>query len=132
VSVTLDGVGHHFPDGPVLFAGLSLVLEPGHTYAVVGPSGSGKSTLLAIIAGSVRPREGAVHRVGNDRIGWVHQNPLGSPRRTAMDHVVLALLLRGLTRSRAVAPARELLIDFGLVEIADQQLRTLSGGRHSA
>ncbi|AEN73393.1 heme exporter protein CcmA [Rhodothermus marinus SG0.5JP17-172] len=43
-----------------LFAGLSFTLAAGETLAVTGPNGSGKSTLLRMLAGVLRPSEGAV------------------------------------------------------------------------
>jgi ATP-binding cassette, subfamily B, bacterial IrtB/YbtQ len=44
---------------PVL-DGVSFVLQPGTTTAIVGPSGSGKSTVLALIAGLYQPTGGRV------------------------------------------------------------------------
>lgn len=44
--------------------GLSLHLEPGEWLALLGPNGSGKSTLLRLLAGLVKPTEGAVYLEG--------------------------------------------------------------------
>ena len=46
--------------------GVSFVLEPGSTTAVVGPSGAGKSTLLGLIAGLREPAGGRVLLDGVD------------------------------------------------------------------
>ncbi len=43
-----------------LLAAVSVVIEPGELVVVVGPNGAGKSTLLALLAGDLRPDEGAV------------------------------------------------------------------------
>jgi putative ABC transport system ATP-binding protein/lipoprotein-releasing system ATP-binding protein len=128
VRVTATGLGHHFPGRPWLFRGLELDLRPGRTYALTGPSGSGKSTLLGLLAGWETPRAGAVHRDGVGRTGWVFQNPHGTPRRTALDHVVLPLLVRGLRPQEAERRSVELLGRFGLEGVAQQQFRRLSGG----
>lgn len=128
MRVVLDGLGHRFPGQPFLFRGLSATLLPDRVYALVGPSGSGKSTLLSLLAGWLDPTEGSVDRRGAARVGWVFQNPHGVARRTALDHVVLPLLVQGLPRRRAEADAREMLAGFGLADVAEREFATLSGG----
>lgn len=43
-----------------VFTGLSLSLEPGHIYGLLGKNGTGKSTLLRNIAGLLFPDQGSV------------------------------------------------------------------------
>lgn len=117
----------HTP-GVSLFEGIDIELLPGVLYAVIGPSGSGKSTLLSLIAGFRKPAAGAIERESVERIGWVLQNPLGAPRRTALDQVIQPLLYRGLSRTDAERQARSLLERFHLGDIAGREFRLLSGG----
>ncbi|NTW40276.1 MAG: ATP-binding cassette domain-containing protein [Cellulomonadaceae bacterium] len=128
MRVEVSGLGHHFAGRPWLFRSLDCTLLPGRVYALTGPSGSGKSTLLAILAGWMVPREGTVQRRQVDHVGWVFQNPHGTPRRTAIDHVALPFLARGATAGDARAQALRLLARFRLESVADQQFRRLSGG----
>ncbi len=128
MPVTLAGVGHHFPGAPDLFSGLDRVLRAGDVYAVTGPSGCGKSTLLGLLAGWIAPARGTVAFDGVQRVRWVFQNPHGVARRTAIDHVVLALLARGLRRRAATHEAITLLADVGLAAQAEREFRHLSGG----
>lgn len=121
-------LAHRFGLGAPLFSGLTVALEPGRRYAVVGPSGSGKSTLLGLIAGAEMPTSGRIDRDGVGRIGWVFQNPHGVAGRTALDHVVLPLIASGLPRPHAEREARILLTRFGLAAREDSRFASLSGG----
>jgi len=129
VHVTLEAVGHRFrrSDG-WLFRDLSVRLDPGEVYALTGPSGSGKSTLLSLIARLDRPTEGAVQHFDVSTVGWVFQNPFGSPHRSALDHVALSLLASGSTVRAAEAEAEELLARFALDGLGDRRFSDLSGG----
>jgi ABC-2 type transport system ATP-binding protein len=47
-----------------VFTGLSLDLQPGHIYGLLGANGTGKSTLLRNIAGLLFPRQGSIAAMG--------------------------------------------------------------------
>jgi putative ABC transport system ATP-binding protein/lipoprotein-releasing system ATP-binding protein len=128
MSVTLRGIGHTFDGRSWLFRGLDVELHPGRVYSLTGPSGSGKSTLLSILAGWLSPSEGEVGRPAGARVAWVFQNPHGVPRRTALDHVALPFLSRGLSASDADAAAADLLERFALSGVAEHPFARLSGG----
>jgi lipoprotein-releasing system ATP-binding protein len=128
VSITLTDVGQRFNAQPWLFRHLTATLESGHVYALTGPSGSGKSTLLSILAGWEPPTEGRVVFDSAANTAWVFQNPHGSPRRAAVDHVALPLLARGFTAADADRQANEILAQFGLAGLGRRQFAALSGG----
>ena len=56
------------------WTGISFVLTPGSTTAIVGPSGSGKSTILALIAGLHQPTGGRVLIDNVDAATLDHEN----------------------------------------------------------
>lgn len=124
----IEGLSHAFKGHTPLFADLTFTVEPGMLIGLIGPSGSGKSTLLSILAGYLVPESGQVVADGVRRIGWVFQNPVGTPRRTALDHIVYPLLTAGATRRDAEVRARGLLARFGLQGLADSPFSALSGG----
>lgn len=123
--MSLVAVSHSFESR--LFVPITHTFTPGQITGIIGPSGCGKSTLLAIIAGMVVPTEGAVERDMDSSV-WVFQNPHGVPQRSALDHVTLPLLARGLTRRQAEAEGRRLLVAFGLDARAGARFSELSGG----
>jgi len=127
-AIRLQNVGHHFPGQAWLFRSITQEFLPGRSYALTGPSGSGKSTLLSLIAGWESPREGTIHRAEEASVKWVFQNPHGVRNRLARDHVLLPLLARGMTRTRAVVAADQYLESVGLSNSADKRFAELSGG----
>lgn len=135
--------------GPtVALAGVSIDFYDGDSLAIMGPSGSGKSTLLLVLAGVVRPDEGEVWlRTASGPVevtaldddarsalrlaefGFVFQQGLLIPELTALENVVLPLLLLGIGRPAAVARARRLLDGLGLAGLGDRRIGQLSGGQ---
>ncbi|GAA1905193.1 dipeptide ABC transporter ATP-binding protein [Lapillicoccus jejuensis] len=129
--------------GPVVRAlrGVSLRVEPGERFGVVGESGCGKSTLLRLLAGLDRPTSGTVELTGADgpttpgrreQPQLVFQDPTGSldPRMRVRDVVAEPLLAT--TRDRAAREARvaELLEQVGLPrEAGDRFPHQFSGGQ---
>ncbi|HLT09663.1 MAG TPA: ATP-binding cassette domain-containing protein, partial [Micromonosporaceae bacterium] len=59
---------------------------------------------------------------------WVFQNPHGVAQRTALDHVVLPMLARGMRRAEASREAMSLLREFDLEATALRRFGELSGG----
>jgi ABC-type multidrug transport system ATPase subunit len=62
---------------------VSVELEPGKCYVLIGENGAGKSTLLRILAGLLRPSFGTVKLFGGDephdardRIGYMSHAPM--------------------------------------------------------
>jgi iron(III) transport system ATP-binding protein len=117
---------------------VSIAIEPGEFFALLGPSGSGKSTLLRLLAGFLQPQSGAI-RVGDEDvtrippwerdIGMVFQNYALWPHMTVAANVAFGLEERRLPRaeiSRRTAAALELV---GLGEYGARRPGQLSGGQ---
>jgi ABC-2 type transport system ATP-binding protein len=63
-AVSLTGLTRHFGDN-VAVDGLTLEVQPGELFGIVGPDGAGKTTTLRMLAGVLRPTsgEGIIHGV---------------------------------------------------------------------
>ncbi len=64
-SITLKNVSKHFHKKYVL-SGLSIGIEKGSTFAIIGRNGAGKSTLLRILSTIMKPDSGIVYIDGKD------------------------------------------------------------------
>ncbi len=60
MPITIDSVDFEWPNGSSLFKGLSLSLEAGRSYGLVGPNGVGKSSLVRLLLGDLEPTRGEV------------------------------------------------------------------------
>src|SRR6202034_3646556 len=73
---------------------ITVDLEPGRCYVLLGENGAGKSTLLRILAGLLRPTHGTVKVVGNSdphearaRIGYMSHAPMLYDELTALENL---------------------------------------------
>lgn len=85
---------------------VSISIEPGRIYGLIGQNGSGKTTLMRLIAGLSFPTDGTLELFGyNDtkkmhqerkRIGCLIENPSFIPNMTAKDNLKLHRIMRGI------------------------------------
>ena len=132
--------------------GISLTVESGQVFVIIGPSGSGKSTLLRCIAmleeiqrGEIlaegvlisrgteepgpRPNRTDVHRM-REEIGMVFQSFNLFPHMTVLQNVALApRLVRKIPRPEAEAQVTEILVRVGLEDKLGEYPGRLSGGQ---
>ena len=123
--------------------GVDFEVQKGEIVAVMGPSGVGKSTLLHILGGLDVPSSGQVCIDGvdilalsdadrahfrNQHVGFVFQfhHLLGD--FTALENVMMPLLIAGVSQREAREPAQALLAAVGLSTRVDHLPAELSGG----
>ncbi len=89
----LDQVSKLFGSLPALRQ-VSVDLEPGRCYVLLGENGAGKSTLLRILAGLLRPSHGTVKVFGGldphdarNRIGYMSHAPMLYDELTAVENL---------------------------------------------
>ncbi|MDX1661487.1 MAG: ABC-F family ATP-binding cassette domain-containing protein [Gemmatimonadota bacterium] len=71
--ITISNLAKTYGD-QTLFRGVSLQLNDGERYGLVGANGSGKSTFLKILAGEVPPSDGSVTIPRRARVGVLRQD----------------------------------------------------------
>jgi lipoprotein-releasing system ATP-binding protein len=126
-----------------VFSGVNLVVPRGEKLALVGESGAGKSTLLYLLGGLDRPTEGEIYFGQNDicrlaapelaafrnrEVGFVWQIHSLLAEFTALENVMMPLLIRGIAREAARPVSLERLDEVGLRNRAEHRAGELSGG----
>ena len=126
-----------------VFDDLSLTVKRGETVAIVGASGAGKSTLLHLLGGLDTPTAGDVFVDGqkmsslsdtargelrNRALGFIYQFHHLLPEFTALENVMLPVMLSGKDVKEASARATELLEAVGLGHRLGHKPGELSGG----
>ena len=124
--------------------GIDLEIKSGELVALMGPSGCGKSTLLNIIGGLLEADSGSISlsefnygtkppsRVVDVRrrgVGWIFQDFHLIDRLSALDNVIFALELSGVSTEKAEQQAEEALLKVGLGDRMEFIPDQLSGGQ---
>ncbi len=144
--IELQNITQRFagPKGPIdALSNISLSIERGEVFGIIGRSGAGKSTLVRVINLLNRPSDGSVRVDGQDltslssdalrqarrRIGMIfqHFNLLNS--RTVYENVALPLELAGLSAAEIRAKILPLLELVGLTAQKDRYPSQISGGQ---
>ncbi|MDH4114881.1 MAG: ABC transporter ATP-binding protein [Burkholderiaceae bacterium] len=137
VAVECIGIGLAYGANQVL-KDITLAIEPGEFFALLGPSGSGKSTLLRLIAGFNQHNRGRLLVDGRDitgvpphsrNIGMVFQSYALWPHMTVFDNVAFGLVERRVGSDEIKRRVGEALALVGLSDYARRRPSQLSGGQ---
>lgn len=141
-----ENLGKTYAEGKLrtqVFDGLELSVGQGETVAILGASGAGKSTLLHLLGGLDTPTAGEVFVAGqkmsalsdaargalrNKSLGFVYQFHHLLPEFTALENVMLPVLLNGTPVADASKRAQSLLEAVGLGHRLEHKPGELSGG----
>lgn len=140
------GLTKHYRSGSEtveVFSGLELTVAAGERVALVGESGAGKSTLLHLLGGLDTPTSGEIYfgqrkisgfsgpelaKFRNEELGFVWQMATLLVEFTAVENVIMPLLIRGLSREEAEPSGLARLHEVGLGHRAHHRAGELSGG----
>lgn len=144
--ISLDHVTVEFGRGKKRFRAVddvSLTINKGSIYGIIGFSGAGKSTLVRTMNVLQRPTSGTVTFNGTTistlgegrllplrrKIAMIFQHFNLMPSRTVLDNVTLPLIHEKVSRKDARAKAMHLLELVGIADKAKAYPRQLSGGQ---
>ena len=123
--------------------GVDFIIQSGETVAITGPSGSGKTTLLQIIGLLDSPTSGSVSideknetiskesrkaSLRNQYFGFVYQFHHLIPEFTAIENVMMPLLVSNQSISKSGKKSEEILKEIGMDHRLNHKPHELSGG----
>jgi putative ABC transport system ATP-binding protein len=145
--ISLSHIKKTYQMGPTTINALrdvSLDISRNQYVAIMGPSGSGKSTLMNVLGCLDTPSSGDYFLNGtnvskmhdselayirNKEIGFVFQTFNLLPRASALENVALPLVYAGISRSKRLDRAEEVLRSVGLGDRMEHKPNELSGGQ---
>ncbi|MBT2483109.1 MULTISPECIES: ATP-binding cassette domain-containing protein [unclassified Microbacterium] len=139
-AIALEGVRKSYggAKGKPVLDGLDLTVARGSVHGLLGPNGAGKTTAVRIMTTLLAPDAGRVTVAGLDavrdsarvraQIGLVGQYAAVDEALSGRQNLVMFARLNRYRPPSARRRAEELLERFGLVEAADRQVKTYSGG----
>ena len=146
VVLKCDNVSKSYKDGQLnvnVLNQLRLEVLEGQSVSIIGSSGSGKSTLMHILDGLDKPTSGSVVLMGQDLsqlgqkqlgllrnqyLGFVYQFHHLLPEFSALENVMMPLLIGKMKKAEAEQRAVEMLEKAGLKKRIQHRPSELSGG----
>ncbi|MBE2223743.1 MAG: ATP-binding cassette domain-containing protein [Anaerolineae bacterium] len=137
MTILLNNLSKYYADLAVV-KDVSLTIEDGEMFVLLGSSGSGKSTVLRMIAGLVQPDNGRIELHGHDvtyfppqerGVGFVFQNYSVFRHMTVAQNIAFGLRIRGVSAAAQKERTAELLELVELTGLGDRYARQLSGGQ---
>ena len=144
--IQCQNVGKTYDDGSLkveVLRNIDFQVASGEGIGIIGASGSGKSTLLHILGGLDKPTSGevkiqgqglnslsqvAIGQLRNRHLGFVYQFHHLLPEFSALENVMMPLLVARKSRVEAQAAAAEILEKVGLGSRMTHRPGELSGG----
>ncbi|MEG1603975.1 MAG: methionine ABC transporter ATP-binding protein [Cloacibacillus sp.] len=140
--IEIEKLGKYFGEQKVL-SDISMKVEKGDVFGIVGHSGAGKSTLLRCLNGLEGYTEGSVKVNGKEvkehseqelkllrrDMGMIFQNFNLMNRKDVYENILFPLKVWGTPRAEAEKRADELLELVGLTGKKHEKVRSLSGGQ---
>ncbi len=109
---------------------ISFSVQAGEAFGIIGPNGAGKSTLLKLLAGIMRPNQGAIDVRG--RLSALIELGAGfHGDLTGRENIYLNASILGMSRREVRSKFDEIVAFAGVEEFLDTPVKRYSSGMHA-
>jgi len=142
-TINIKKTYEHINGNIILFNNLNLKIKQGDLIALIGSSGSGKSSLLHLLALLDNPSKGKI-LINNKEVSSLNESQKDEIRRknisiifqdnnllsdfTALENVMMPLLIKGENEKDILSKAKKILKDVEILNRSDHFPNELSGG----
>ena len=137
IAIKTEGLTKEYKD-VVAVNGLSVTIEKGCLYALLGLNGAGKTTTVGMLSGLIKPTSGDAMVEGfsvvkkparvKEQIGVSPQEIAIAPGLTVRENLAFICGVHGIPRRKRSEKIEEVSSALGLTEVLDKKSSKLSGG----
>jgi multiple sugar transport system ATP-binding protein len=133
----IDNLQKIFPRGAVALESVSLSVDKGEFFTIVGPTNAGKSTLLKLVGGVERADRGRIWLAGCDvtwlqprhrKVSLLFQSIALFPNRTGFENLAFPMKVAGVSADVIQWRVHEVADILKISHVLDRLPRTFSGG----
>jgi ABC-2 type transport system ATP-binding protein len=134
----MDNLTKQYPNGKKAVDSLTLTVERGEVFGILGPNGSGKTTTILMLLGLTEPTGGQASILGMDplrsplqikrRVGYMPDTVGFYDERSGYDNLDYSARLLNLPAAEREERIRESMGKMGLAESSNEKVRTYSHG----
>ncbi|MDO4690191.1 MAG: ABC transporter ATP-binding protein [Fusobacterium sp.] len=129
--IEIKNLSYSFGNSKIL-KDINLNVKENEIVSIIGSSGVGKTTLFNLIAGILDIQDGEIWIDGSSdyktKVAYMLQKDLLFEHKTAIENIILPLIISKIEKKYALEEAEKILKVFGLFEYADKYPKQLSGG----
>ncbi|MDO4667976.1 MAG: ABC transporter ATP-binding protein [Streptococcus sp.] len=130
-EIILKNISYTYTNQEIL-KNINMQVHSGEIVSILGPSGVGKTTLFNLIAGILDIQSGKILLNGQEelrgQVSYMLQKDLLLAHKTALENVMMPLIIKKIPKKEAIHRAEKLLRTFQLEGIRDKYPHELSGG----
>lgn len=137
-AIETENVVKQYRNGVQALSGLSLSVNAGEIFSLLGENGAGKSTLIRILTTYLRPTSGGVAMLGKDiytDAAWIRSQIACVAQQTSIDthlsleeNMLFQSRLYRIPKAEATKRMEKLISDFGLGRYRKYPVSSYSGG----